>query len=44
MTCLSSPDSCKPSPDAENFFFEMGPIRPPSEGSDHSLLLRTTRN
>jgi hypothetical protein len=22
----------------------MGPIRPPSEGSDHSLLLRTTRN
>ncbi len=28
----------------ENFFFEMGPIRPPSEGSDHSLLIRTTRN
>ncbi|MHB8069977.1 MAG: radical SAM protein [Desulfobaccales bacterium] len=22
----------------------MGPIRPPSEGSDHSLLIRTTRN
>jgi hypothetical protein len=34
----------KPSPDADNFFFEMGPIRPPSEGSDYSLLLRTTRN
>lgn len=30
--------------DGENFFFEMGPIRPPSEGSDHSLLIRTTRN
>jgi hypothetical protein len=28
----------------ENFFYEMGPIRPPSEGQDHSLLLRTTRN
>ncbi len=25
-------------------FFEMGPIRPPSEGSDHSLLIRATRN
>lgn len=24
--------------------FEMGPIRPPSEGSDHSLLIRATRN
>lgn len=30
--------------DPESFFFEMGPIRPPSEGQDHSLLLRTTRN
>ncbi len=31
----------------ENFkkpFFEMGPIRPPSEGTDHSLLLRVVRN
>ncbi len=31
----------------ENFkkpFFEMGPIRPPSEGGDHSLLLRVVRN
>ncbi len=31
----------------ENFkkpFFEMGPIRPPSEGRDHSLLLRVVRN
>jgi len=27
-----------------NFFYEMGPIRPPSEGQDHSLLIRTTRN
>lgn len=27
-----------------DFFFEMGPIRPPSEGQDHSLLLRTSRN
>ena len=26
------------------FSFEMGPIRPPSEGSDHSLLIRATRN
>ena len=25
-------------------FFEMGPIRPPSEGKDLSLLIRTTRN
>ena len=25
-------------------FFEMGPIRPPSEGRDHSLLLRLVRN
>ncbi len=24
--------------------FELGPIRPPSEGGSHSLLLRTTRN
>ncbi len=24
--------------------FEIGPIRPPSEGSDHSLLIRVTRN
>lgn len=24
--------------------YEMGPIRPPSEGSDHSLLIRATRN
>jgi len=24
--------------------FEIGPIRPPSEGGSHSLLLRTTRN
>ncbi|MFO8010414.1 MAG: radical SAM protein [Dehalococcoidia bacterium] len=26
------------------YSFEMGPIRPPSEGSDHSLLIRATRN
>ena len=24
--------------------FEIGPIRPPSEGRDHSLLIRATRN
>jgi hypothetical protein len=30
--------------DPENFSYEMGPIRPPSEGRDHSLLIRTTRN
>jgi len=30
--------------DGEKFCFEMGPIRPPSEGNDHSLLIRTTRN
>ncbi len=32
---------------AENFkkpFFEMGPSRPPSEGRDHSLLLRVVRS
>ena len=26
------------------YTFEIGPIRPPSEGGSHSLLLRTTRN
>lgn len=30
--------------DPESFFFEMGPIRPPSEGRDLSLLIRATRN
>ena len=33
--------------DHQNFkkpFFEMGPIRPPSEGADQSLLLRLVRN
>jgi hypothetical protein len=25
-------------------WFELGPIRPPSEGRDHSLLIRATRN
>ena len=29
---------------ARKRFFEMGPIRPPSEGADHSLLLRVGRN
>jgi radical SAM superfamily enzyme YgiQ (UPF0313 family) len=28
----------------KKLFFEMGPIRPPSEGADHSLLLRVGRN
>ena len=28
----------------KKLFFEMGPIRPPSEGADHSLLLRVVRN
>jgi hypothetical protein len=37
-------EKCRPAVDGENFFFEMGPIRPPSEGNDHSLLIRTTRN
>ena len=27
-----------------NYSFELGPIRPPSEGQDHSLLIRATRN
>ena len=26
------------------YFFEIGPIRPPSEGGSHSLLIRATRN
>jgi Radical SAM superfamily len=26
------------------WWYEMGPIRPPSEGRDHSLLIRATRN
>ena len=28
----------------EEYSFEVGPIRPPSEGGSHSLLLRPTRN
>ncbi|KXB05778.1 hypothetical protein AKJ49_00060 [candidate division MSBL1 archaeon SCGC-AAA382A03] len=32
------------SEDGENYSFETGPIRPPSEGGVHSLLLRPTRN
>jgi len=28
----------------KRFWFELGPIRPPSEGRDHSLLIRATRN
>ncbi|MBE0479541.1 MAG: radical SAM protein [Dehalococcoidia bacterium] len=28
----------------DSLSFEVGPIRPPSEGGSHSLLLRTTRN
>jgi hypothetical protein len=33
-----------PDQNAATFFFEMGPIRPPSEGRDYSLLIRPTRN
>jgi len=29
---------------AKRYWFEIGPIRPPSEGRDHSLLIRVTRN
>ena len=29
---------------AKQWWFELGPIRPPSEGRDHSLLIRATRN
>jgi len=28
----------------ERWFYELGPIRPPSEGRDRSLLIRATRN
>ena len=28
----------------DEYSFEVGPIRPPSEGGSHSLLLRPTRN
>ena len=44
MTLQNHSKSRLPVTDGEHFFFEMGPIRPPSEGSDHSLLIRTTRN
>lgn len=44
MTPLPHHDNHSPALDEKNFFFEMGPIRPPSEGNDHSLLIRTTRN
>jgi len=30
--------------DPKGFYFEMGPIRPPSEGQAQSLLIRATRN
>ncbi|MFP3871689.1 MAG: radical SAM protein [Candidatus Natronoplasma sp.] len=29
---------------SENYSFELGPIRPPNEGGEHSLLIRPTRN
>lgn len=29
---------------SKRWWYEMGPIRPPSEGRDHSLLIRATRN
>lgn len=44
MTSPSLQDDRQLPLNGENFFFEMGPIRPPSEGNDHSLLIRTTRN
>jgi len=44
MTFPNPEDNRRLAADGANFFFEMGPIRPPSEGSDHSLLIRTTRN
>jgi hypothetical protein len=28
----------------EEYSFEIGPIRPPSEGGSYSLLIRVTRN
>jgi len=33
-----------PEPGLRRGWFELGPIRPPSEGRDHSLLIRATRN
>jgi hypothetical protein len=44
MTSQPIAGHCAADPQGEKFFFEMGPIRPPSEGSDHSLLIRITRN
>ncbi len=44
MTSPHPQDDRRLAVDGEAFFFEMGPIRPPSEGNDHSLLIRTTRN
>jgi len=44
MIFQTSLDKFLPASDGDDFFFEMGPIRPPSEGSDHSLLIRPTRN
>lgn len=44
MTPLHFADNRGPALDGGKFFFEMGPIRPPSEGNDHSLLIRITRN
>jgi len=44
MILRNHPEPSPAVPAGENFSFEMGPIRPPSEGNDHSLLIRTTRN
>ena len=40
MTSLYHIDTSK----AKRWYYELGPIRPPSEGRDHSLLIRATRN
>jgi len=34
----------RPESGVRKSWFELGPIRPPSEGRDHSLLIRATRN
>ncbi len=38
MECRSSDDT------SESYSFEVGPIRPPNEGGERSLLIRATRN
>lgn len=40
----SAQSAVEPEPSVRRGWYELGPIRPPSEGRDQSLLIRATRN